>query len=165
MISGLLQCDYWFKGTSCPMSVIQSLISMCLISSLVLHGGGVMEWLHCLGPKLKLPKALALDCWINHICFLRTSANHLWVCLTLLPLIIQIERSKFQLPRRATSLDKWSTSHGKLHLQCYFEGGRLHLNTKNSTISLLCCLCPALQVKGFHQFTWLLFSLYVSDWL
>lgn len=42
-------------------SVTQTLISMRLISSLVLHGRGVIAWLHCLCPKLKLPKALALE--------------------------------------------------------------------------------------------------------
>lgn len=75
-------------------SEVQTLISVCLITSLVLHSRGVIVWLHCLCPELKLPKVLALGCWINHRYFLRTTANHLWVRLTLPPLIIQIERSK-----------------------------------------------------------------------
>lgn len=28
-----------------------------------------------------------------------------------------------QPPQCATGLDKWSSSHGKLHWQCYFEKG------------------------------------------
>lgn len=52
----------------------------------------VIAWLHIQCPELKLPKALALKCWINHLDFLHTTANHLRVRLTLPPLIIKIER-------------------------------------------------------------------------
>lgn len=84
-----------FKSTSCPVSgVIQTLISMCLISSLPLHRGRVIALLHIQCPELKLPKASALKRWINHLDFLHTTANHLGVRLTLPPLIIKIERSE-----------------------------------------------------------------------
>lgn len=49
-----------FKSTSCPMSVIQTLISMRLISSRPLHRGRVTARLHIQRPELKLPKASAL---------------------------------------------------------------------------------------------------------
>lgn len=41
--------------------LIQALISICLTSNLVLHGRGVIAWLHCLCPKLKVPKAFSLS--------------------------------------------------------------------------------------------------------
>lgn len=83
-----------FKSTSCPVFVIQTLISMCLISRLPLHRGPVTARLPIQRPKLKLPKASALKHWINHPHFLHTTANHLRVRLTLPPLIIKMERSE-----------------------------------------------------------------------
>lgn len=76
------------------MFVIQTLISMCLISRLPLHRGPVTARLHIQRPELKLPKASALKHWINHPHFLHTTANHLRVRLTLPPLIIKMERSE-----------------------------------------------------------------------
>lgn len=55
------ECRY--KSTSCSLSgVIQTLISMCLISILALHRRRVIAWLHIQCPRLKLPKVLALKC-------------------------------------------------------------------------------------------------------
>lgn len=94
-----------FKSTSCSLSgVIQTLISMCLISILALHRRRVIAWLHIQCPELKLPKALALKRWINHLDFLHTTANHLGVRLTLPPLIIRIERSEAFFSRLAVPL-------------------------------------------------------------
>lgn len=94
-----------FKSTRCSLSgVIQTLISMCLISILALHRRRVTAWLHIQCPQLKLPKALALECWINHLHFLHTTANHLGVRLTLPPLIIRIERREAFFSRPAVPL-------------------------------------------------------------
>lgn len=83
-----------FKSTSCPVSVIQTLISACLISSLPLRHGHVTAWLHIQCLELKLPKAPAPKRWINHLDFLRTTANHLGVRPALPPLIIRIEKEQ-----------------------------------------------------------------------
>lgn len=139
--------------------VIQTFISMCHFSTLGLHGRGVIAWLHCLCPKLKLPKALALVCWINHLYFFHTTANHLWVCLTLPPLIIQIERSKaffscLALPLALINGAPLTENYiGDVTLKRGEEKERLHLNERAQP-----SLCFAADVQ-LREWSWSSFYL------